>query len=54
MGSPRDFASLLLMLDDAPGWRPAIDSIRPLARADEAHAAMERRGHTGKLVLSIP
>ena len=54
MGSPRDFASLLLMLDDAPGWRPAIDSIRPLDRADEAHAAMERRGHTGKLVLSIP
>lgn len=54
MGSPRDFASLLSMLDEAPGWRPAIDSIRPLDRADEAHAAMERRGHTGKLVLSIP
>jgi zinc-binding alcohol dehydrogenase/oxidoreductase len=54
MGSPRDFASLLSMLDSAPGWRPAIDSIRPLDRAHEAHAAMERRGHTGKLVLSIP
>jgi NADPH:quinone reductase-like Zn-dependent oxidoreductase len=53
MGSPRDFAALLSMLDEAPGWRPAVDSVRPLDRAAEAHAAMERRQHTGKLVLSI-
>jgi zinc-binding alcohol dehydrogenase/oxidoreductase len=53
MGSPRDFASLLSMLDDNPGWRPVVDSVRPLDRAADAHAAMERRNHTGKLVLSI-
>jgi zinc-binding alcohol dehydrogenase/oxidoreductase len=53
MGSPRDFASLLSMLDENRGWRPVLDSVRPLDRAAEAHAAMERREHTGKLVLSI-
>jgi NADPH:quinone reductase-like Zn-dependent oxidoreductase len=52
MGSPRDFAALLSMLDERPGWRPALDSVRPLHSAAEAHAAMERREHTGKLVLS--
>jgi NADPH:quinone reductase-like Zn-dependent oxidoreductase len=53
MGSPRDFAALLSMLDKAPGWRPVVDSVRPLDRAAEAHALMERRGHTGKLVPAI-
>jgi zinc-binding alcohol dehydrogenase/oxidoreductase len=53
MGSPRDFAALLSMLDEAPSWRPILDSIRPLDQAAEAHALMERREHTGKLVLSI-
>src|SRR5436853_5303924 len=53
MGSPRDFASLLSMLDERPGWRPVVDSVRPFERAAEAHAAIERREHTGKLVLSI-
>jgi NADPH:quinone reductase-like Zn-dependent oxidoreductase len=53
MGSPRDFASLLAMIVGQPGWRPVIDSVRPLEHAAEAHAAMERREHAGKLVLSI-
>jgi zinc-binding alcohol dehydrogenase/oxidoreductase len=51
MGSPKDFASLLRMLEDAPHWRPAIDRVLPLDRTAQAHAVMERRGHTGKLVL---
>lgn len=53
MGSPQDFASLLAMIGRQPGWRPVVDSVRPLEHAAEAHAAMERREHTGKLVLSI-
>jgi NADPH:quinone reductase-like Zn-dependent oxidoreductase len=54
MGSPRDFAALLRAIDEAPHWRPVVDCVRALDRAAEAHAAMERREHTGKLVLSIP
>jgi NADPH:quinone reductase-like Zn-dependent oxidoreductase len=53
MGSPRDFAALLHAIDSAPHWRPVVDRVLPLDRASEAHAAMERREHTGKLVLSI-
>lgn len=53
MGSPRDFAALLRSIDDAPAWRPVVDRVLPLDHAAEAHAAMERREHTGKLVLSI-
>jgi NADPH:quinone reductase-like Zn-dependent oxidoreductase len=53
MGSPRDFATLLRTIDDAPRWRPVVESVVPLDRAADAHAAMERREHTGKLVLSI-
>lgn len=53
MGSPRDFASLLAMIGRQPGWRPVVDSVRPLEHAAGAHAAMERREHAGKLVLSI-
>ncbi len=54
MGSPRDFAALLRAIRDAPRWRPVVDRVLSLDRAAEAHAAMERREHTGKLVLSIP
>lgn len=54
MGSPRDFAALLRAVDDAPQWRPVVDRVLALDRAAEAHAVMERREHTGKLVLSIP
>ena len=53
MGSPRDFAALLRAIRDAPRWRPVVDRVLSLDRAAEAHAAMERREHTGKLVLSI-
>jgi NADPH:quinone reductase-like Zn-dependent oxidoreductase len=53
MGSPRDFAALLRAIDDAPQWRPVVDRVLSLDRAAEAHAAMERREHIGKLVLSI-
>jgi NADPH:quinone reductase-like Zn-dependent oxidoreductase len=53
MGSPRDFAALLALLEAAPGWRPAIDRVWPLDCAAQAHAAMERRTHFGKLGLAI-
>lgn len=53
MGSPRDFAALLRSIDDAPAWRPVVDRVLPLDRAAEAHAAMDRREHTGKLVLQV-
>ncbi len=49
MGSPRDFAGLLAMLD--PGWRPTVDAVIPLDQASDAHARMEQRAHFGKLVL---
>ena len=51
MGSPRDYAGLLRMLDQG-SIRPVIDSVFPLA---EAVAAQQRLtgDHFGKLVLSI-
>jgi NADPH:quinone reductase-like Zn-dependent oxidoreductase len=51
MGSPRDYAGLLRLLD-AGSIRPVIDSVFPLA---EAAAAQERLAgdHFGKLALSI-
>jgi zinc-binding alcohol dehydrogenase/oxidoreductase len=53
MGSPRDFAALLALVDANPSCAPVVDSVRPLAEAAEAHAAMERREHFGKLVLAV-
>jgi NADPH:quinone reductase-like Zn-dependent oxidoreductase len=53
MGSPRDFAGLLRLLEQAPDWRPPIGAAFPLAEVAEAHALMERREHTGKIVLDI-
>jgi NADPH:quinone reductase-like Zn-dependent oxidoreductase len=53
MGSPRDFAALLDLVGRHPSWRPVVHDVRPLARAAEAHAELERREHFGKLVLSI-
>jgi zinc-binding alcohol dehydrogenase/oxidoreductase len=49
MGSPRDFAGLLGMLD--PGWRPAVEAVMALDDAAAAHSRMERRAGFGKLVL---
>jgi zinc-binding alcohol dehydrogenase/oxidoreductase len=52
MGSPRDFAALLRMVDEA-AWAPAIDSVRPLADVDAALARLEAQEHQGKLVLEV-
>ena len=52
MGSPRDFAGLLRMVD-AGTWRPVIDSVRPLAEAQAAHDRMKAGDHFGKLVLAV-
>ncbi len=52
MGSPREFAKLLALVESA-SWTPVVDSIRPLAEAGEAHARMEAGVHFGKLVLEI-
>jgi NADPH:quinone reductase-like Zn-dependent oxidoreductase len=53
MGSPRDFAALLAMLEGSPEWRPAVDHVLALADATEAHALVEHREHTGKVVLDV-
>jgi NADPH:quinone reductase-like Zn-dependent oxidoreductase len=52
MGSARDFAALLRMVDEG-SWRPVVDSVRPLAEAEAAHERMKAGEHFGKLVLSI-
>ena len=49
MGSPRDFAGLLRMLDG--GWRPSVEAVFGLDDAAAAHVRMERRDGFGKLVL---
>lgn len=53
MGSPRDFAGLLELVDGMPSWRPVVDRILPLEAAAEAHTLMEARGHSGKIVLQV-
>jgi NADPH:quinone reductase-like Zn-dependent oxidoreductase len=53
MGSPRDFAGLLSLVNAHPEWRPVVHSVTPLEDAAAAHAEMERREHFGKLVLSV-
>lgn len=52
MGSPRDFAALLRMME-AEGLSCAVDSVRPLGEAADAHARMEAGEHFGKLVLEV-
>jgi NADPH:quinone reductase-like Zn-dependent oxidoreductase len=52
MGSPRDFFSMMRMVDDGD-WRPVIDSVRPLADAEAAHDRMKAGEHFGKLVLTM-
>jgi NADPH:quinone reductase-like Zn-dependent oxidoreductase len=53
MGSPRDFAGLLSLVNAHPEWRPVVHSVTPLDDAAGAHAEMERQEHFGKLVLSV-
>jgi NADPH:quinone reductase-like Zn-dependent oxidoreductase len=51
MGSPRDFAGLLQMIDQCPVRPPAIDREFPLDRAAEAHEYLEGGRTFGKCVL---
>jgi zinc-binding alcohol dehydrogenase/oxidoreductase len=53
MGSPRDFAGLLALIAQHPGWRPSVEAVLSLDDAVAAHERMERREHFGKLVLAI-
>jgi NADPH:quinone reductase-like Zn-dependent oxidoreductase len=53
MGSPRDFAGLLALVDRLPGWRPVVDRLLPLEDVAEAHAIMDAGGHSGKIVLHV-
>jgi zinc-binding alcohol dehydrogenase/oxidoreductase len=50
MGSPRDFAALLRLIQEG-ALKPVIDSVRPLAEADAAHERLKSKEHFGKLVL---
>lgn len=52
MGSARDFAALLRMVDEG-SWQPVIDSVRPVAEAAAAHDRMAAGEHFGKLVLAV-
>lgn len=52
MGSPRDFAGLLTLLDTYPVPPPVIDRSFPLDEADEAHRYLERGHGFGKVVLT--
>jgi zinc-binding alcohol dehydrogenase/oxidoreductase len=52
MGSARDFAGLLDMIDRCPVRAPVIDREFPLDRAAEAHEYLERGRSFGKCVLT--
>ncbi len=50
MGSPRDFAGLLAMLDEGT-WSPVVDTALPLSDAEGAHERMLSGEQFGKVVL---
>jgi len=52
MGSSRDFAGLLDMIDRCPVRAPVIDREFPLDRAAEAHEYLEGGRSFGKCVLT--
>jgi NADPH:quinone reductase-like Zn-dependent oxidoreductase len=52
MGSSRDFAGLLNMIDRCSVQPPVIDREFPLDRAAEAHQHLERGRTFGKCVLT--
>jgi zinc-binding alcohol dehydrogenase/oxidoreductase len=51
LGSPREAAEFLRAVEHG-SWSPVIDSVRPLAEADSAHARLRSGDHFGKLVLA--
>ncbi len=53
MGSPRDFAGLLTLIDAQKMPPPVIDRTYPLAEAAAAHERMESGEGFGKLVLTL-
>ena len=53
MGSPRDFAGLLALLDRCAVPPPLVDRVFPLDRAAEAHEYLESGAGFGKVVLEI-
>jgi NADPH:quinone reductase-like Zn-dependent oxidoreductase len=52
MGSPREYRAMLAHVD-AAAWRPAIDSVYPLDRIDDAARRLSSPERFGKVVLSI-
>jgi zinc-binding alcohol dehydrogenase/oxidoreductase len=52
LGSPGEFDALLAHCAQS-SWRPAIDSIFPLADVVEAHRRMDAPDRFGKIVLAI-
>jgi NADPH:quinone reductase-like Zn-dependent oxidoreductase len=50
MGSPRDFAGLLAMLDEGT-WAPVIDTALPLSETEGAHERLLSGAQFGKVVL---
>jgi NADPH:quinone reductase-like Zn-dependent oxidoreductase len=52
LGSPRDFAGLLSLLESRQIAPPVIDTTFPLEAAHEAHEYMERGEGFGKIVLT--
>ena len=53
MGSPRDFAGLLTLLDKYAVAPPLVDRVFPLDRAADAHRHLESGAGFGKVVLEI-
>ncbi|HWU22109.1 MAG TPA: zinc-binding dehydrogenase [Nocardioides sp.] len=53
MGSPRDFAGLISLIDEHHLPPPVIDRSFPLDRAAEAHVHLESGAGFGKVVLDI-
>lgn len=54
MGSPRDFAGLLALVEDGAIDPPIIDTVFPLDAAAAAHERVEGGDMFGKVVLEIP
>jgi zinc-binding alcohol dehydrogenase/oxidoreductase len=53
MGSPRDFAGLLRLIDEHHVPPPVVDRTFPLDRAADAHTHLESGAGFGKVVLEI-